>query len=86
VIAILVDAKACPMHGVVSRLTPAGVDNLQRCRAADCGLIHQVGAQMACVGMGGGKCCWGKKWVDCLNGTTPFPNGTPDCPHWKSAE
>lgn len=72
----------CPMRAVVSRLTSAGVDRLQRCRAAECGLMHVVDGHTACVGMGGGKCGWVAKWSACLNGDQPFPNGANDCPHW----
>jgi hypothetical protein len=70
------------MHNVVSRLTTAGVDRLQECRSANCGLMHQVDGQIACVGMSGGKCGWATKWAACLNGEIPFPNGAENCPHW----
>lgn len=70
------------MHAIVSRLTPAGVDRLGRCRAAECGLMHQVDGGATCVGMGGKKCGWLGKWAACLNGTTSFPNGDLECPHW----
>ena len=75
----------CPLHTIVSRLAPAGVDRLQLCRAAGCGLMHVVDGHTACVGMGGGKCTWVTKWSACLNGETAFPTGAPDCPHWVNS-
>jgi hypothetical protein len=75
--------SACSMHEIVAVLTPYGVDRLQKCREADCGLMHDVNGTIRCVGMGGGKCTWIGKWAKCLNGETPFPNGENECPHWE---
>jgi len=78
----VVPQPTCPAHEIASRLTPTGIDRLQRCRASACGLMLPVDDHTACVGMGGGKCGWVAKWSACLNGDQPFPNGAPDCPHW----
>ena len=74
--------SVCSWNAIVLQLTPVGVDRLQRCRAAGCNLIHKVNDHTTCVGMGGKKCGWLARWAACLNATTPFPNGTADCPHW----
>lgn len=74
----------CQMTVVVIRLTPYGVDRLQRCRAAKCRLMLPVDGFVQCVGMSGGKCQWISEWTACLNGNKPFPNGTEDCSHWAN--
>jgi hypothetical protein len=69
-----------PWHAITSRLTAIGLVRLEDCRG--CPVCCLVNGQNACTGMGGGKCQWLKKWADCLNGKTPFPNGSGDCPLW----
>jgi len=83
-IRVIENSPVCRMANVVSLLTSEGVDGLQRCRADDCRLMHNVDGQIACTGMQGKRCGWIAKWADCLNGETTFPNGTSDCPHWTS--
>ncbi len=82
----IIPQPACPMGMVLTRLTPAGVDRLGRCRAAGCGLMHKVDGHTTCVALGGKKCGWLARWAACLNEETPFPNGAEDCPHWKREE
>ncbi len=65
----------CPVHAVVYCLTPGSVARLQRCRAAECGLMHTVGGQMTCTGMPGKKCEKTTRWAELLNSDT-------DCPLW----
>ena len=77
---VIQSPPSCPFAAILGQLTPAGVDRLQRCRAAGCGLIHQVDGHTTCVGMGGTKCGWLARWAACLNGTKLFPNGTERLP------
>lgn len=78
------NSEPCTFATILSLITPEGVDRLQRCREAKCGLMLPVEGTMTCTGMGGGKCGWTQKWASRLNGESAFPNGTIDCPHWKS--
>jgi hypothetical protein len=66
----------CPMHWIVSRLTPDGRRRLQRCREADCGLLHRVHDQITCTGCG--------KPCEQLSNWARLLNGEDDCPHWVS--
>ena len=64
-------------------LSPTGRRNIERCRAADCGLMLEVEGLVRCVGMPGSKCQWLTTWASCLNGEREFPSGGSDCPHWQ---
>jgi hypothetical protein len=65
-----------PEAVILSRLTPTGVDRLQRCRAAECRLMLEVEGSMRCVGMPGSKCQWIAAWAKRLNDVAWV------CPHW----
>lgn len=67
-------------------LTPHGTERLQRCRAANCGMMHAtrkncqgIEGQVVCVGQGsrvkGREAEWLQAWADLLNGEQ-------DCPLW----
>ena len=73
---------SCPFHSIVTRLAPAGVARLRRCRAAECGLMHIVDGQVICTGMEGRRCEKGRRWGERLNGEAVFPSGVDGCPHW----
>ena len=80
---VIQSPPSCPFAAILGHLTPAGVDRLQRCRAAGCRAMCMVEGSIRCTAMGGKKCGWLARWAACLNGTKLFPNGTDDCPHWK---
>ncbi len=69
-----------------SLLTTFGKIRLDRCLKATCGLLHTVKGSTTCVGMGGSKCTWLRKWMSCLNGSQPFPTGEYTCPFWSSED
>jgi hypothetical protein len=50
------------------------VPRLNRCRTANCGLIHRVDGRATCVGRGS-RCQWLSQWA-------AFLAGDGDCPHW----
>jgi len=64
--AIIGKQRSCPYGPIVQRLTPEGLAGLDRCRAADCGLMHVHGAKMVCVGRGK-SCEWLNLWAAWLN-------------------
>lgn len=67
--------KPCPMsHVVVELLTDEGIERLDRCRKAKCGLIHTHNGAMVCVGRGK-SCEWLSLWAAWLNSGR-------ECPHW----
>jgi len=74
----------CPYSQIIKRLTPDGLTRLDRCRAANCGMMHRVNGAITCVGMQGKKCGWQAKWIRCLNREEEFGCGGYNCPHWKS--
>jgi hypothetical protein len=73
---IVQSEATCSFAPIISRLTLAGVDRLQRCREAGCKLMLPVEGSMRCTGMGGGKCTWIAEWAKRLND----PEWV--CPHW----
>ena len=73
---VLLEAS-CPMRAIVSRLTPHGVDHLQLCRVADCGLMVTEENVTRC-GRLGKKCDGVAVW-------SAFLNGDRTCPHWNQS-
>ena len=74
-LAIINQPEPCPMAAVVVRLTPHGIDRLQRCGAANCGKID--GNPARCERLG--KACDGvRAWAAYLNGERW------QCLHWLS--
>ncbi|MFA5376320.1 MAG: hypothetical protein WC455_11300 [Dehalococcoidia bacterium] len=74
---LLTPTQACPFSPVLGRLTTAGIDRLQRCRDAKCGMMLPVEESIRCTGVGGGKCTWVGKWAERLN------DAEWTCPHWN---
>ena len=70
------------LEAIAKYLSDGGLENLQRCRGANCGLVVVMGNAVACTGMQGKSCEWRKKWFECLNGERLFPNGDSKCPFW----
>lgn len=66
----------CPMRAIVSRLTPAAVDRLQLCHAAECGEMVTEENVTRC-GRLGKRCDGAAVW-------SAFLNGDRTCPHWKA--
>jgi hypothetical protein len=71
-----ISGEPCRFTPILSRLTPAGVDNLQRCREAECKMMLPVEGSMRCVGMPGSRCQWIAAWAERLN-----DEGW-ECPHY----
>lgn len=78
----ILGAVPCPWGLIVQRLTPEGLTRLDRCRSANCGMMHRVNGAITCVGMQGKKCGWQAKWIRCLNREEEFGCGGWECPHW----
>lgn len=70
----IVQAHGCPFGPIVQRLTPEGLARLDRCRAANCGLMHKHNGNMVCVGRGK-SCEWLGLWAAWLNSGR-------GCLHW----
>lgn len=76
------DEQLATFAPIVQRLTPDGLTRLDRCRSANCGMMHRVNGAITCVGMQGKKCGWQAKWIRCLNREEEFGCGGWECPHW----
>ena len=75
-------AKNCPYDPVIRQAAEldagpaATVARLERCRSADCGLLHRKDGVAVCVGRGS-SCQWIRNWAE-------FLASDEDCAHWPS--
>lgn len=71
---VVFQPSPCPFAPIVTRLNPTGLSGLDRCRTANCGLMHKHGGNVVCVGRGK-SCEWLRLWAAWLNSGR-------GCPHW----
>lgn len=77
----LYSGQACAYGQILREAPPtadpaAYVTRLDRCRSADCGLLHLVDGVVKCIGRGR-SCEWLGEWAR-------FLAGSDDCPHWPT--
>lgn len=78
----VIDSQSHCHHGPILHAAPptadpaAYVSRLDRCRSANCGLLHLVDSRMVCVGRGR-SCEWLGEWAR-------FLASGEECPNWPA--